>query len=203
MERKNLRSLRLSDIGGKPVDLVTLDLSFISGLRISPSWQYLATLCPTLFLGLMLALKNFSLHRHPALIHFMLLHYKYPSVMVISLLHNKSAVIKVLDAICDVLIPNGELLILVKPQFEAGKQQVGKWSMKFELLCFKLILHNTWDSVHVFISDPANEKWSSSRLAGQLIFMYDPLSDLCFESQFNRKTCFITSFLYQLYSPMA
>lgn len=65
MERKNLRSLRLSDIGGKPVDLVTLDLSFIS-------------------------------------------------------------VIKVLDAICDVLIPHGELLILVKPQFEAGKQQVGK-----------------------------------------------------------------------------
>lgn len=31
MERTNLRNLRLPDIGGAPVDLVTLDLSFISG----------------------------------------------------------------------------------------------------------------------------------------------------------------------------
>lgn len=31
MERTNLRNLRLPDIGGEPVDLVTLDLSFISG----------------------------------------------------------------------------------------------------------------------------------------------------------------------------
>ncbi|KAI3435011.1 hypothetical protein D9Q98_003063 [Chlorella vulgaris] len=63
MERTNLRALRLGDIGGSPVDLVTLDLSFIS-------------------------------------------------------------VLKVLDAVCDVLRPDGELVVLIKPQFEAGKAQV-------------------------------------------------------------------------------
>lgn len=34
MERTNLRALRLPDIGGRPVDLVTLDLSFISVLKV-------------------------------------------------------------------------------------------------------------------------------------------------------------------------
>lgn len=34
MERTNLRALRLPDIGGRPVDLVTLDLSFISILKV-------------------------------------------------------------------------------------------------------------------------------------------------------------------------
>ena len=34
MERTNLRALRLADIGGAPVDLVTLDLSFISLLKV-------------------------------------------------------------------------------------------------------------------------------------------------------------------------
>ncbi|KAI7843482.1 hypothetical protein COHA_002958 [Chlorella ohadii] len=63
MERTNLRALRLPDIGGRPVDLVTLDLSFIS-------------------------------------------------------------VLKVLDAVCDVLCPDGEAVVLIKPQFEAGKEQV-------------------------------------------------------------------------------
>ncbi|EFN57130.1 hypothetical protein CHLNCDRAFT_21492 [Chlorella variabilis] len=64
MERTNLRALRLPDIGGAAVDLVTLDLSFIS-------------------------------------------------------------VAKVLDTVCDVLRPDGELVVLIKPQFEAGKEQVG------------------------------------------------------------------------------
>jgi hypothetical protein len=64
MERTNLRALRLADIGGAPVDLVTLDLSFIS-------------------------------------------------------------LLKVVDAVCDVLKPDGELVVLIKPQFEAGKEQVG------------------------------------------------------------------------------
>ncbi|PSC67440.1 hemolysin A isoform B [Micractinium conductrix] len=63
MERTNLRQLRLGDIGGQQVDLVTLDLSFISST-------------------------------------------------------------KMLDTVCDVLRPGGELLLLIKPQFEAGKEQV-------------------------------------------------------------------------------
>ena len=36
------------------------------------------------------------------------------------------AVLKVLDAVCDVLRPGGELVVLIKPQFEAGKAQVGR-----------------------------------------------------------------------------
>eukprot|EP00887_Chlorella_sp_A99_P003384 scaffold7.g3384.t1 len=64
MERTNLRHLRRGDLpGGTPVDLVTLDLSFIS-------------------------------------------------------------LLKLLDAVCDVLAPWGELVVLIKPQFEAGKAQV-------------------------------------------------------------------------------
>jgi predicted rRNA methylase YqxC with S4 and FtsJ domains len=34
LERTNLRALRLADIGGQPVDLVSLDLSFISVLKV-------------------------------------------------------------------------------------------------------------------------------------------------------------------------
>lgn len=34
------------------------------------------------------------------------------------------SVLKVLDAVCDVLKPQGELIVLIKPQFEAGKAQV-------------------------------------------------------------------------------
>lgn len=34
MERTNLRALRLPDIGGVPVDIVTLDLSFISVIKV-------------------------------------------------------------------------------------------------------------------------------------------------------------------------
>ncbi|KAL4425198.1 hypothetical protein ABPG75_009214 [Micractinium tetrahymenae] len=63
MERTNLRNLRLPDIGGQPVDIVTLDLSFISST-------------------------------------------------------------KMVDTVCDVLRPDGELVLLIKPQFEAGKEQV-------------------------------------------------------------------------------
>lgn len=40
------------------------------------------------------------------------------------------AVLKVLEAACDVLQPRGEMVVLIKPQFEAGKQQVrsgGGW----------------------------------------------------------------------------
>eukprot|EP00884_Botryococcus_braunii_P023269 jgi/Botrbrau1/9626/Bobra.0131s0006.1 len=65
MERTNLRYLKLDNLpGGRPVDLVTLDLSFIS-------------------------------------------------------------VIKVLPAVCEVLAPQGELIVLIKPQFEVGKGKVG------------------------------------------------------------------------------
>uniref|UniRef100_A0A1D1ZTC6 RNA-binding S4 domain-containing protein n=1 Tax=Auxenochlorella protothecoides TaxID=3075 RepID=A0A1D1ZTC6_AUXPR len=64
MERTNVRHLRRAALpGGEPVDLVTLDLSFIS-------------------------------------------------------------VIKVLDMVMDVLKPGGHLIVLIKPQFEAGKAQV-------------------------------------------------------------------------------
>lgn len=34
------------------------------------------------------------------------------------------AVLKVLDAVCDMLNAQGELIVLIKPQFEAGKAQV-------------------------------------------------------------------------------
>lgn len=34
------------------------------------------------------------------------------------------SVLKVLPAVCDVLAPSGSLLVLVKPQFEAGRQEV-------------------------------------------------------------------------------
>ena len=37
------------------------------------------------------------------------------------------AVTKVLDAVADILRPHGDLVILIKPQFEAGKAQVGRW----------------------------------------------------------------------------
>ena len=36
------------------------------------------------------------------------------------------AVTKVLDAVADILRPHGDLIILIKPQFEAGKAQVGR-----------------------------------------------------------------------------
>ena len=39
------------------------------------------------------------------------------------------AVLKVMGAVCDVLQPHGELVVLIKPQFEAGKQQVGLLSL--------------------------------------------------------------------------
>ena len=35
------------------------------------------------------------------------------------------SLLKLLDAVCDLLAPAGELLLLIKPQFEAGKAQVG------------------------------------------------------------------------------
>lgn len=35
------------------------------------------------------------------------------------------SVLKVLDTVCTLLKPDGKLLVLIKPQFEAGKQQVG------------------------------------------------------------------------------
>ena len=64
LERTNLRYLEPGQVpGGAPVDLVTLDLSFIS-------------------------------------------------------------VLKVLPAVCGVLAPRGALLVLIKPQFEAGREQV-------------------------------------------------------------------------------
>lgn len=62
MERTNLRLLKTV---GQPVDLVTLDLSFIS-------------------------------------------------------------ITKVMDAVCAVLKPDGKLITLIKPQFEAGKEEVGR-----------------------------------------------------------------------------
>ena len=64
LERTNLRYLEPGQVpGGAPVDLVTLDLSFIS-------------------------------------------------------------VLKVLPAVCGLLAPRGALLVLIKPQFEAGREQV-------------------------------------------------------------------------------
>jgi hypothetical protein len=45
MERTNLRALRLADIGGAPVDLVTLDLSFISLLKVVDAVRSAALCC--------------------------------------------------------------------------------------------------------------------------------------------------------------
>ena len=35
------------------------------------------------------------------------------------------SVLKVLSAVCSVLTPDGALIVLIKPQFEAGKSEVG------------------------------------------------------------------------------
>lgn len=35
------------------------------------------------------------------------------------------SVLKVMPAVCDVLRPGGMLVVLIKPQFEAGRDQVG------------------------------------------------------------------------------
>ena len=74
LERTNLRYLGPEQLpGGAPVDLVTLDLSFIS-------------------------------------------------------------VLKVLPAVCGLLAPGGALLVLIKPQFEAGRAQVRPYASA-RLLC--------------------------------------------------------------------
>ena len=74
LERTNLRYLGAEQLpGGAPVDLVTLDLSFIS-------------------------------------------------------------VLKVLPAVCGLLAPGGALLVLIKPQFEAGRAQVRPYASA-HLLC--------------------------------------------------------------------
>lgn len=44
------------------------------------------------------------------------------------------SVVKVLPAICSLLTPAGELIVLIKPQFEAGKGKVGT------------VLSSIWDS---------------------------------------------------------
>lgn len=36
------------------------------------------------------------------------------------------SVLKVMEAVCSVLMPQGKLLVLIKPQFEAGKREVGR-----------------------------------------------------------------------------
>lgn len=36
------------------------------------------------------------------------------------------SVLKVMDAVCEVLKPDGKLIVLIKPQFEARREQVGK-----------------------------------------------------------------------------
>lgn len=43
---------------------------------------------------------------------------------MIVLVQLNNAVTKVMDAVMDLLRPEGDLLILIKPQFEAGKAQV-------------------------------------------------------------------------------
>ncbi|MEV4265914.1 TlyA family RNA methyltransferase [Kribbella sp. NPDC049584] len=65
MDRTNVRTLTLDDIGGEPVDLVVSDLSFISLTLVLP-------------------------------------------------------------ALIDVVKPDGDLVLMVKPQFEVGKERLGK-----------------------------------------------------------------------------
>ena len=65
MDRTNVRTLTLEDIGGEPVDLVVSDLSFISLTLVLP-------------------------------------------------------------ALLGVVKPDGELVLMVKPQFEVGKERLGK-----------------------------------------------------------------------------
>ncbi|GAB4815622.1 hypothetical protein N2152v2_008078 [Parachlorella kessleri] len=85
LERTNLRNLRLPDIGGSHVDLVTLDLSFIS-------------------------------------------------------------VLKVMEVVCDILKPHGELVVLIKPQFEAGKQQVSAGGVVRDPLVHQQVIHKVVDA---------------------------------------------------------
>lgn len=104
MERTNLRHLRRADLpGGELVDIVTLDLSFISGDQ--PGYGH-SRCTGGLALRFVIILQRPVLRADVCAWRF-------------------RAVLKVIDAICDVLKPDGQLIVLIKPQFEAGKQQVG------------------------------------------------------------------------------
>ena len=96
LERTNLRYIDLAALPDQaPVQLATLDLSFISVLKVQGSCASYPDIardaCATLP-------SNF----------------------------NVSAVgAQVLPAVCSVLTPDASLIVLIKPQFEAGRGEVG------------------------------------------------------------------------------
>lgn len=52
------------------------------------------------------------------------------------------SVLKVLPAVCSVLAPDGALIVLIKPQFEAGKSEVRRRRLRFTLPYLKpCLLH--------------------------------------------------------------
>jgi predicted rRNA methylase YqxC with S4 and FtsJ domains len=146
MERTNVRNLRLADIGGVPVDVVTLDLSFISGKQACMSpvalpGRCMAWDCSGNAQGLLLASAGLRLPwdyccsavpDQRTLAGLPVVGEAEQPVRSLTPSHPPAlpAVLKVQEAVCSVLRPNGELIVLIKPQFEAGKQQVGFWRRK-------------------------------------------------------------------------
>ena len=126
MERTNLRSLRLPDLGCPPLDIVTLDLSFISVIKMVDTvggWCWPGCLGGWMgerVGGLEGGCKPLKLWLRPS---------ERPDLQLSVL--NKPGPPPPLPAcraqVCDVLAPGGELVVLIKPQFEAGKEQVGGW----------------------------------------------------------------------------
>jgi 23S rRNA (cytidine1920-2'-O)/16S rRNA (cytidine1409-2'-O)-methyltransferase len=96
MERTNLRHL---DGLPEPVSLVTLDLSFISVLKVSSR-------------------AGTAERRNPAP--------RAPRPGESNRRVGCVAAVQVLPAVCKVLSLGGDLIVLIKPQFEARRQQISR-----------------------------------------------------------------------------
>jgi 23S rRNA (cytidine1920-2'-O)/16S rRNA (cytidine1409-2'-O)-methyltransferase len=59
------------------------------------------------------------------------------------------AVLKVVDAVSSVLAPSGQLVVLIKPQFEAGKAQVGAGGVVRDPSVHKDVIKKVVDGFHV------------------------------------------------------
>ena len=60
------------------------------------------------------------------------------------------SVLKVMDAIKSVLKPNGKMIILIKPQFEAQRNEVGRGGIIKDSAIHEKIVHNLIDEIKKF-----------------------------------------------------
>ena len=60
------------------------------------------------------------------------------------------SVLKVMDAVCKFLKPNGKLIVLIKPQFEAGKQEVGKGGIVRDPQVHQSVIERITEGIKVF-----------------------------------------------------